>query len=294
MSSEIIKMGYKSFQFFPLRTENTPKYIPLDTKSLVELFPNIGINKNKCFGDTAKYEKEIWKSIFNLDHKVFKYNNHEFNFRISTDGETASIFFIHKDFIEREKNKIERMKKGQEKARDEYEDLSRDEIEKRKDDKEVKNKKFKKSKKELEKEGHENFKKLNDDEQKEVKEKMKKKEFIEFPYLEELTEEQLIELKEKKLLGKVVYVDPGKKNILYIMNDQGVYFRYTNKERIFESKRLKYQDTLQRYKDEYEISDVENELIGFNSKACNVKEFKEYLKKKNEVFLCILKFYDSI
>ncbi len=33
MCLEIEKIGTKSFQFFPLRTDIAPKYIPIDTKS---------------------------------------------------------------------------------------------------------------------------------------------------------------------------------------------------------------------------------------------------------------------
>jgi hypothetical protein len=38
MCLELEKLGVKSFQFFPLRTDIVPKYMPLDTKTLIELF----------------------------------------------------------------------------------------------------------------------------------------------------------------------------------------------------------------------------------------------------------------
>ena len=53
MSNEIIKMGYKSFQYFPLRTECIPKYINVDTKALIELLvtaKNMGTDKGYILG----------------------------------------------------------------------------------------------------------------------------------------------------------------------------------------------------------------------------------------------------
>ena len=92
-----------------------------------------------------------------------------------------------------------------------------------------------------------------------------------------------LQSKEDSFLGKVLYVDPGKKNILYIVNDKGVYFRYSNSERIFETKRLEYQTKIQKYKDENGISEIENELSGYNSKSCNLSDYKKYLMKKKQL-----------
>ena len=38
MCLQIEELGTKSFQFFPLRTDTTVKYIPIDTKSIIEIF----------------------------------------------------------------------------------------------------------------------------------------------------------------------------------------------------------------------------------------------------------------
>ena len=101
--------------------------------------------------------------------------------------------------------------------------------------------------------------------------------------MEELTDIQIKKLKELQLLGKVIYVDPGKKNILYMMNDKGIYFRYSISERISETGRLKYQLMTQKYKDRNGISEKEHELSGYNSKSCNLDDFKAYIKEKNKV-----------
>ena len=45
MCLEIEKLETKSFQFFPLRTDIIVKFIPIDTKSIVEIF--VKSDKNK-------------------------------------------------------------------------------------------------------------------------------------------------------------------------------------------------------------------------------------------------------
>ena len=45
MCEQIEKLETKSFQFFPVRTDIIPKYIPIDTASLVDLC--IDKHKNK-------------------------------------------------------------------------------------------------------------------------------------------------------------------------------------------------------------------------------------------------------
>jgi hypothetical protein len=56
MSIQISKLGYNTFQYFPLRTTIIPKYIPLDTKSIIELFMD---DKAKYFSDIDKYKEQI-------------------------------------------------------------------------------------------------------------------------------------------------------------------------------------------------------------------------------------------
>ena len=50
MNVELEKIEGKMFQFMPLRTDIVPKYIPIDTKSLVEIFAK---NKNDYLKDIA-------------------------------------------------------------------------------------------------------------------------------------------------------------------------------------------------------------------------------------------------
>ena len=44
MCLEIEKLGTKSFQFFPLRTNVVPKFIPIDTNTLIYLYLTSSLN----------------------------------------------------------------------------------------------------------------------------------------------------------------------------------------------------------------------------------------------------------
>lgn len=281
MSEEIIEMNYNSFQFFPLRTNIVKKYIPIDTKILIELLIKNGLTKNEYFGNIDKYKDELWSSIFRFNNKMFKQKSRQFDYRILTDGFSVSIQFIHVDFLEKEKATKMRLKKGRENAQIEYKDLERSKIDELKKKRIEKQKNYKKNEIEKGEENKKKFKKLTKEEKENVIKKIKAKIYIEFPYLEELNEDQMEELKNKKILGKVVYVDPGKKNILYMMNEDGVYFRYSNKERIYETKRLEYQNKIEKYKKLNGINEIEQEMCGYNSKACKINEFKKYVICKN-------------
>ena len=80
-----------------------------------------------------------------------------------------------------------------------------------------------------------------------------------------------------------VVVDPGMRTLMYMKDKNNKIFRYTNKRRLRETKRLKYQRLLQNYKDKNKISETENKLKDFNSRICSKDKFKEYVKKKNEL-----------
>ena len=133
---------------------------------------------------------------------------------------------------------------------------------------------------------------------KEEKEKIANKKRLEneFNYIEDLIkcDEMLQSLEQKKLAGKLVYVDPGQKSIGMFMgtkkddtgNESKVYFNYTSKQRIAETKRKEYNERILHEKRNIIINDkkltrVESELP--NKKTINEKIFLEYTKKKLEV-----------
>jgi len=55
---------------------------------------------------------------------------------------------------------------------------------------------------------------------------------------------------------------------------------YSNKQRIKETKRLKYHNLLKNYRDKRGITEIENELSSYNSKTCNIDKFNEYITNK--------------
>lgn len=100
MSREIELKGPKTFSCFPLRNYGKPKYIKLDTTTLVHLlFSDLGIKKAHYLtnGNTKLLQDDIWQIIFNTKHKVFKDKKYSFNHSILTDGVGCSILFIRND-----------------------------------------------------------------------------------------------------------------------------------------------------------------------------------------------------
>ena len=275
MNLQIEKMGGKLFQFFPLRTEIVVKYIPIDTKSLIEIF--IKKNKNKYLKDISSYKEELWENYFNLKHKIFNKKNHKFDYRIITNGLSVSLQFINKDFLKEDEQKKLKMKEASIKAKKDYKNLKPKEIEELKKKKKEENDELLKSKKlEIQKKKDE-FKKLSKEEKEEIIKNNKK--YVEFPYLEELNETEINELRN----ANRVYGDPGKKNLLVLMDDEGNILRYTNKQRLVETKRLKHLKKIQNYKNRKGITETENELSNFNSKTCNLQDFMKYIVKKLQI-----------
>ena len=255
MNIQLEKIDAKMFQFMPLRTDIIPKNIPLDTKSLIEIF--VEKDKNKYLCDIENTKDELWSKYFNIDIKM---TNYIFDYTIITDGYSASIRFIHKDKLQEETDKKIKMKN----AKQDYKGLNKEE------------------KEALKKKKKEEQKKLN-----KLKPKIKKEkiDYIEFPYIDEV-DKMVLE-------GKRVFIDPGKRDLLSIIDDEGHRFTYSNKQRIKETKRLKYQRLIKNLKDELGICEIENNLSAYNSKTCNLTKFKKYIKEKNKVNDKLFKLYEN-
>ena len=96
---------------FPLRSEITPKYIRLDTTTLVNLL----LRKeqgNKAFykteGNLKKNEDKLWKFFFRTERKCFSKTDYSFHHMISTDGVGISILFLQNELVGK---KLHMMKK---------------------------------------------------------------------------------------------------------------------------------------------------------------------------------------
>ena len=76
---------------------------------------------------------------------------------------------------------------------------------------------------------------------------------------------------------------------------EGNTFRYSNKQHVDTTKRLKYQRLLQNYRDKKEISNIENELSNYNSKTCKYDTFKLFISNKNRLNnILLLKYQEDI
>ena len=259
MNIELEKIEGKMYQFFPLQSSIIPRHIQMDTKSVIELLVDKG---KKEYLDNIELNKEfLWDKYFNITQKIKDY---KFDNTIITDGYATSLRFIHNDYIEGEKIKKEKMKKGRKDARE----LTDEDKEKKK-----------------------LSKKILQDEKKELnklkqKDKPKKIEKIqEFPYIDDVEKEEL--------KGSHIFIDPGKRSLFTMMDDDGKFYSYTNKQRVNETKRLKYQNILKKYRDELEITSKENELSSYNSKSCNINKYREFITKKINTNEVLYKLYQN-
>ena len=287
MCLQIEESGTKSFQFFPLRNNLIPKYIPIDTKSIIELLVDdislleLNVNdKNVLLNDIFTYKHQIWNLFFKLNNPIFKQNHYSFDYRISTDCFGVSIQLIHNNHIEKSNQQKLNMKNKRTEMKNNCKDMTQEEKEeyklKVKNDKQLEQEKIKLENKQKRDKHKEAFKKLSKEEKNKI-EKQKKIDYNEFPYLEELNDNQLEELKNNNW----VCCDPGKRVLLYLKNKDGKRLRYTNKEYIKNTKRLKYRRLLENYKNKTDISKIENKLSNYSSKTCNYKKFKKFIKEKN-------------
>jgi hypothetical protein len=259
MNIELEKIEGKMYQFFPLQSSIIPRHIQMDTKSIIELLVDKG---KKKYLDNIELNKEfLWDKFFNITQKIKDY---KFDNTIITDGYATSLRFIHNDYIEGEKIKKEKMKKGRKDAKE----MTEEDKEKKKLDKKI----LQDEKKELNK--------------LKQKDKPKKIEKIqEFPYIDDVEKEDLE--------GKHIFIDPGKRSLFTMMNDDGKFYSYTNKQRVNETKRLKYQNILKKYRDELDITSKENELSAYNSKSCNINKYREFITKKINTNEVLYKLYQN-
>jgi len=278
--------GLKLFKAFPLRTDIVPKYISIDTAVLVDLF--ITKNLNDYFSNIEEHKVTLWSQLFDMKKKIFKMKNYTFDFFVSTDGCSVSIKFLHNSYVETEKQRKAIMQTANNITR---------ELNKNKTQEEKENTKEKKIEEKIAKRSERNK------ERREIaKKKIKKMSDIEknykleeFPYFDLLNDEDTEYLRTH--MDQIVYIDPGKRSIYYMMNDNDKtpkYLTYNNRQRISETKRLKYNKIRENYKKKHVImKKLEDELANFNSMTCNYEKFKKYVKKKNEANALLFVEYEN-
>lgn len=106
----------------------------------------------------------------------------------------------------------------------------------------------------------------------------------EYQYLDQI--QNINSLKQCKLIA----VDPGKDNLIYMIDDKGNKLRYTSKQRYYEMGSKHFQCIRKKNKTtrikEIEISYIENEI-----KTCNYEKFKNSLTERYKTLDEMLEFY---
>lgn len=102
MNLKLEEMEKKRFQFSPLRTSLIPKYMTIDTKTLVTMLVNteeLGISQTELVKKINENKEKVWNSLFDMKkiNKLMNSNRYIFNHMISTDGVGCSITFLRKD-----------------------------------------------------------------------------------------------------------------------------------------------------------------------------------------------------
>uniref|UniRef100_A0A6C0I451 Transposase n=1 Tax=viral metagenome TaxID=1070528 RepID=A0A6C0I451_9ZZZZ len=108
-----------------------------------------------------------------------------------------------------------------------------------------------------------------------------------FYNIEDLSKEQLDELKPRNIVG----CDPGKRSLVYMMDGNGKKLQYTAPQRKMESKAKCNQRILLVEKKKHGIVGLETELSSENSKSVDYEKFKSYLVEKDKLNKKVLDFY---
>jgi hypothetical protein len=114
------------YNVFPMRTDIIPKYIRLDTTTLVHLLMRKEQGNKSDYtteGNLKRNEDKIWRFFFRTERKLFSKTGYSFHHMISTDGFTVSILFLRKDLVGKKLPNM-RMKENKELYIDELEDTA--------------------------------------------------------------------------------------------------------------------------------------------------------------------------
>jgi hypothetical protein len=117
------------------------------------------------------------------------------------------------------------------------------------------------------------------------KDTTKPKKISEFQYIEDVSKTELE--------GKHIFIDPGKRSLFTMMDDDGKFFSYTNKWRLRQTKRLKYQELIQKHRDALGITKLEEELSVHNTKTCDIAKFSTYINVRKKLRIQLQPKYEA-
>ena len=109
----------------------------------------------------------------------------------------------------------------------------------------------------------------------------------EFHNIEDLSPEQLTALKPRNMVG----CDPGKRNLVYMVDETGKKLQYTAPQRKRESKQKCNQRILLAEKKKHGITEKETHLSFQNSKSVCIDNYKSYLVEKQKLNQETTEFY---
>ena len=98
--------------------------------------------------------------------------------------------------------------------------------------------------------------------------------------------DMLKDLKEKYSSKKFVFIDPGKRDIGKFMSQDGDFLTYSNKRRLRETKRMKYNQLIKNkatktlFSNNKSINDYEQELAKYSKKSMNINNYLKYFQLK--------------
>ena len=111
----------------------------------------------------------------------------------------------------------------------------------------------------------------------------------EFYNIEDLSKEQLDVLKTRNIIG----CDPGKRSLVYMIDENGKKLQYTAPQRKMESYGKRNQRILLQEKKINQIIEKETILSSHNGKSVNLEKFKQYLQEKDKLNKETLVFYQK-
>ena len=101
----------------------------------------------------------------------------------------------------------------------------------------------------------------------------------EYPQLESLDDQIIEELKPRKIIG----CDPGKRSLVYMVDEEGNRLQYTAPQKRIESKAKRNSYVLGIEKRRSGIIEKETVLSSHNGKTSNLEKFKSYLVEKTRL-----------
>lgn len=116
-------------------------------------------------------------------------------------------------------------------------------------------------------------------------------------YIDDLDEKETSKFKKYNVVG----IDPGKSDLLYCVSENKKNiktFRYSNIQRIKETKSNKYSKIIENDKTETKIGnktikETETNLSKYNKKSCIYKNVKSYIKNKNKINNRLKEYYQK-